>query len=65
MLRAGEAGGQFDEILDRLALYYEKSHTTRQKVRSAMTYPLVLLAVSILVIVFMIGFIVPRFAGMF
>lgn len=65
MLRAGEAGGQFDEILDRLALYYEKSHTTRQKVRSAMTYPLVLLAVSVLVIVFMIGFIVPRFAGMF
>jgi type IV pilus assembly protein PilC len=65
MLRAGEAGGQFDEILDRLAVYYEKSHTTRQKVRSAMTYPLVLLAVSVLVIVFMIGFIVPRFAGMF
>lgn len=65
MLRAGEVGGQFDEILDRLALYYEKSHTTRQKVRSAMTYPLVLLTVSILVIVFMVGFIVPRFAGMF
>lgn len=65
MLRAGEAGGQFDEILDRLAIYYEKSHMTRQKVRSAMTYPLVLLSVSILVIVFMVGFIVPRFAGMF
>lgn len=65
MLRAGEVGGQFDEILDRLAHYYEKSHTTRQRVRSAMTYPLVLLTVSILVIVFMVGFIVPRFAGMF
>lgn len=65
MLRAGEVGGQFDEILDRLAIYFEKSHTTRQKVRSAMTYPLVLLTVSILVIVFMVGFIVPRFAGMF
>lgn len=65
MLRAGEVGGQFDEILDRLALYYEKSHATRQKVKSAMTYPLVLLVVSILVVVFMIGFIVPRFAVMF
>ena len=65
MLRAGEVGGQFDEILDRLANYYEKSHMTRQKVRSAMTYPLVLLVVSVLVIVFMVGFIVPRFAGMF
>jgi type IV pilus assembly protein PilC len=65
MLRAGEVGGQFDEILDRLAIYFEKSYNTRQKVRSAMTYPLVLLSVSILVIVFMVVFIVPRFAGMF
>ncbi|AYC29754.1 type II secretion system F family protein [Paenisporosarcina cavernae] len=65
MLRAGEVGGQFDEILDRLAIYYEKSHQTRAKVKAAMTYPLVLLVVSIIVIFFLIGFIVPRFASMF
>ncbi|MFJ8063146.1 type II secretion system F family protein [Psychrobacillus sp. NPDC096426] len=65
MLKAGEAGGQFDEILDQLAIYYEKQNETKQKVTSAMMYPAVLGVVAIAVVIFMIGFIVPRFAGMF
>lgn len=65
MLKAGEAGGQFDEILDQLAVYYEKQNETKQKVQSAMMYPAILGIVAIVVVIFMIGFIVPRFAGMF
>ncbi|MFC4409884.1 type II secretion system F family protein [Chungangia koreensis] len=65
MLKAGEAGGQFDDILDNMANYFEKQHETRQKVKSAMLYPMVLAFVAIAVSLFMIGFILPRFASMF
>lgn len=65
MLKAGEAGGQFDDILDNMANYFEKQHETKQKVKSAMLYPMVLAIVAVAVSFFMIGFIVPRFAGMF
>lgn len=65
MLKAGEAGGQFDDILDNMANYFEKQNETRQKVKSAMLYPIVLAFVAAGVSLFMIGFILPRFAGMF
>lgn len=65
MVRAGEAGGNLDEILDRLAAYYEKQYDTRQKVISALAYPVVVLVIAIGIVIFLLSFVVPRFADMF
>lgn len=65
MLRAGEAGGNMDEVLNRLANYYEKNYETRQKVKSAMAYPVTVGIITVLIVIFMLTFIVPTFADMF
>ncbi len=65
MVRAGEAGGNLDEILGRMADYYEKQHLTRQKVISALSYPMVVGAIALVIVIFMLSFVVPRFADMF
>lgn len=39
MIRAGEETGDLEGTLDRLAMFFEKAHTTREKIKSAMTYP--------------------------
>jgi type IV pilus assembly protein PilC len=65
MVEAGEAGGAFDTILTRLAVYLEKSRSLRGKVRGAMTYPAAIVAVAVLVMVFMLLYVIPVFADMF
>lgn len=64
MIRAGEAGGNLDEILERLAIYYEKQHATRQKVKAALAYPIIVGIIAIGVVIFLLTTIVPTFAGM-
>lgn len=65
MVASGETGGMLDEVLDRMADHYEKEHKTIQKVKSAMTYPMIVLALAICVVIFLLTKIVPTFAGMF
>jgi type IV pilus assembly protein PilC len=65
MVEAGEAGGILDNILDRLASYTEKAVALRRKVKSALTYPAVVLSVALLATVFMLLFIIPTFAKVF
>ncbi|QAS54043.1 type II secretion system F family protein [Halobacillus litoralis] len=65
MVRAGEVGGNLEEILERLAAYYEKQFDTRQKIISALTYPLVVGIIAIGIVIFLLTFVVPRFASMF
>ncbi|SIS50660.1 type II secretion system F family protein [Salimicrobium flavidum] len=65
MMRAGELSGNLDEALNRMADYYEKQYELRQKIYSALTYPAVVGAIAIVIVVFMLTFIVPRFASMF
>ncbi|MHA6259332.1 type II secretion system F family protein [Sporosarcina sp. CAU 1771] len=65
MIRAGEATGNLDDTLDRLAFYYEKQHNLKKKIQSAMMYPLVLLVLTIIVSVFLLITIVPMFVDMF
>lgn len=65
MIRAGEAGGNMDEILERMANYYEKHHITRKKVQSAMSYPLTVGAIAIVIVTFLLSTVVPTFADMF
>lgn len=65
MLEAGEAGGRLDETLERMAGHYEKEHQTVQKVKSAMTYPAIVLLFSAAVVAFLLTGIVPTFVSMF
>jgi type IV pilus assembly protein PilC len=60
MVRAGEAGGILDEILKRLAIQQEKSDSIRKKVKGAMTYPVVLLTITLVAFIGLMVFIVPR-----
>ncbi len=65
LVSAGEVSGSLDRILNRLAVYYEKSSAIRRKIISAMTYPSLMLVMMILVVSVMLFFVVPQFAGMF
>lgn len=65
MVMSGEVGGQLDDVLERMATHYEKEHRTMQKVKSAMTYPAIVLVLAVGVVIFMLAKVVPTFAGMF
>lgn len=65
MVRAGESAGFLDKVLERLAEYTESSQHTQQKLRMAMIYPLVLLAVSLAVVSALMVFVVPKLIGIF
>ena len=65
MTRAGEAAGNLDEILDRIAVFFEREHYTREKIKSAMTYPMFVGVMSIVVTVFLLLEVVPTFVGIF
>lgn len=60
MVRAGEAAGILDEILKRLAIQQEKNATIRKKVKSAMTYPMVLIVITIAAFFGLMLFVIPR-----
>jgi type IV pilus assembly protein PilC len=65
MCRAGEVGGFLDQTLLQIAQNYEAEVKLRGKVKSAMTYPVVVFVMAILMCTGMLIFIVPVFAGMF
>ena len=65
MVRAGETGGQLDTVLSRVADNFEADYKLRQKVKSAMTYPVVVAGIAVILLTVMLLFIVPTFAGMF
>ena len=65
MVRAGETGGQLDTVLVRVAESLEADYKLRQKVKSAMTYPVIVTGISVLLVAVMLVFIVPTFAAMF
>ncbi len=65
LIKAGEAGGNMEETLERLAVFFEKQHTTRQKVKSALSYPIVIGIIAIAVVIFLLTSVVPTFVSMF
>jgi type IV pilus assembly protein PilC len=65
MVRAGESGGQLDTVLLKVAENYEADYKLRAKVKSAMTYPVVVAGISVLLVAVMLLFVVPTFAEMF
>ncbi len=65
LVRAGEVGGVLDETLDRLAQFSEKDMELRRKIKSAMTYPVMVMIVAIGIVVFLVTFILPKFMDLF
>lgn len=65
MIRAGETGGFLDQAMDSIATNFEKEHKLRSTIKSAMTYPVVVLVMSLVAVAIMLIFIVPIFQKMF
>jgi len=65
MVRAGELGGILDEVLNRLATQLEKEDSIRRAVKSAMVYPILIGSFAIIVLIGMMLFLIPIFAGMY
>jgi type IV pilus assembly protein PilC len=65
MIRAGETGGFLDDALERIAHNFEKDAALRAKIKGALTYPVIVLAFSALMITGVLLFIVPVFEDMF
>jgi type IV pilus assembly protein PilC len=65
MIKAGEASGQLDIVLSRLADYQEAASALRSEIKSAMTYPIVSLVLVIGISAFLLVFIIPKFQEMF
>lgn len=65
MVAAGELGGILDGVMNRLAAYMEKAQRLKRKVQGAMTYPIIVLGISAVVITIILVFVIPVFAKMF
>jgi type IV pilus assembly protein PilC len=65
MIAAGEMGGILDDVLKRLADYMEKALRLKRKVKGALTYPIIVLSISALVIGVILIFVIPVFEQMF
>ena len=65
MVRAGETGGVLDEVLGRVADHFEREQQLKAKIKSAMTYPIAMGSLVLLILVAMMIFVVPVFQNMF
>jgi len=65
MIEVGEAGGTLDSVLSSMATHYEKDAKLKQKIKTAMTYPIIVLSVTLAVVYFLLTNVVPVFIGMF
>jgi len=65
MVSAGDSSGNLDIVFSRLADYLEESLSIRQKVISALTYPLILIGFSIIVIISLLAFVLPQVVNQF
>ena len=64
-IRAGETSGTLTSSFKTLAEFYEKSYTLDQKVRSALSYPMFVLGVGVVVLIVIMAFVMPKFIAMF
>jgi len=65
MVKAGEAGGVLEVVLSRLAEFMEKAERVKNKVKSAMIYPIVVLIAAVLILTFMLIQVIPQFEEIF
>lgn len=65
LVEAGEAAGILETLLDRLAVYQEKTIAIKQKIKSALTYPIAVLVVAFVVVAVIMIFVIPAFKEVF
>lgn len=65
MVRAGEIGGVLDQILRRLSDFLERSQEIKDKIRGAMTYPIIVTLVAVMVLSVVFVFVIPKFEEIF
>lgn len=65
MIRSGEGSGNLDLVTQRLAVQYEKDYKLTQQVKSAMTYPAILLVLCVAIAILIVTFILPQFQSLF
>ena len=65
LVQAGEVGGILDSILNRLATYIEKNVKLMRQVRGAMSYPITVLVIMVIVLTVLLTFVIPAFENMF
>lgn len=65
MVRAGEAGGVQEEILNRLSSFLQQSESIKSRVKGALAYPVAILTVAILVLLLVFAFVIPKFKSVF
>lgn len=65
LIRAGEVGGVLEESLQRIAGFLEKDVELRRKIRSALTYPVIVLLAAVGIVIFLVSWLVPQFADLF
>jgi type IV pilus assembly protein PilC len=65
MIKAGEAGGALEAILQRLADFKEKAQSLKRKIKGAMVYPIVVVFVACTIVGFILYFIIPKFEAIF
>jgi type IV pilus assembly protein PilC len=65
MIRAGEASGQLDTILARLAEYLESTEKLKREIKGAMTYPVISMVMILGITIFLLVFIIPKFNDIF
>ena len=65
MIKTAEMTGDLPSILDDMSEYYTSMERTRKQMKSAMTYPVVVLCIAFGVLIFMLTYLVPQFSGLF
>ena len=65
LVDAGEQSGALEDLLDKVATYKEKTEALKSKIKKALTYPIAVLVVAVIVTAILLIFVVPTFAGMF
>jgi type IV pilus assembly protein PilC len=65
LIEAGESAGILDQLLDRLAVYMEKTEAIKSKIKSALMYPITVLIVAFVVVAVIMIFVIPSFKSVF
>ncbi len=65
IIRSAELTGQLDIVLDQLSVYIDRDMEARSKVKSALTYPLVVMGMSVVTVIVLVAFVLPRFVKFF
>jgi type IV pilus assembly protein PilC len=64
MIEVGEASGNLDDVMIRMADYYDKSYKLQRKIRGSLTYPLMICVVAVIVVNLLLIFVLPTFVGL-